>query len=98
MCGICGLLDSGPQWSDALQQSLPRRQQRQQQLAVLNHALAPFRLKLSDFHGHWMLASPTGQQSIINNIDQIWKEAEAMLKRTIDPLDDDYLSSLVDKV
>ncbi|WJY15015.1 hypothetical protein PCO82_21675 [Pectobacteriaceae bacterium CE90] len=98
MCGICGLLDSGPQWSDALQQSLPRRQQRQQQLAVLNHALAPFRLKLSDFHDCWMLASPTGQQNIINNIDQIWKEAEAMLKRTIDPLDDDYLSSLVGKV
>jgi hypothetical protein len=85
MCGVCGLLDSGPQWSDPLQL---------QQMAMLNHALAPFRLKLTDFHTSWVLASPTGQQVIVNSLEQIWQEAEALLKRPLDPLDDDWLDAL----
>jgi hypothetical protein len=94
MCGVCGLLDSGAQWSDPLQNTLPRRQLRLQQMAMLNHALAPFRLKLTDFHTSWVLASPTGQQVIVNSLEQIWQEAEALLKRPLDPLDDDWLDAL----
>ncbi|MHA7846596.1 hypothetical protein [Serratia sp. D1N4] len=96
MCGLCGLLNDAPQWSDPLQQqSLPVRQLRLQQLAVLNRALAPFRLKLSDVHGSaWLLASPTGQQQVITRLEQLWVEAERLLKHPIDPLDPAYLAAL----
>ena len=33
MCGVCGLLDNGPQWSDPLRQDIPLRQLRLRQLA-----------------------------------------------------------------
>ncbi|AHG18383.1 hypothetical protein Z042_01015 [Chania multitudinisentens RB-25] len=96
MCGLCGLLNDAPQWSDPLQQqALPARQRRLQQLAVLNRALAPFRLRLSDVHGSaWLLSSPTGQQQIINRLEQLWVEAERLLKQPIDPLDSHYLAAL----
>jgi len=96
MCGLCGLLNDAPQWSDPLRHSsLPPRQLRLQQLKVLNRALAPLRLKLSDVHGSsWLLASPTGQQAVITRLDQLWVEAERLLKRPIDPLDDNYLDAL----
>lgn len=94
MCGVCGLLDDGPQWSDPLQQTLPRRQLRLQQLAMLNRALAPYRLKLSDFHSSWLLAGPTGQQALVSNLQQIWQEAEKMLRWPVDPLDEAYLAAL----
>ena len=94
MCGVCGLLDAGPQWSDPLRQDSPQRQLRLQQLALLNRALKPWRLTLSEFHNSWVLASPTGQQTLVNSLDVLWKEAEKMMRRPIDPLDDNWLTAL----
>lgn len=65
MCGVCGLLDNGPQWSDPLRQDIPLRQLRLRQLALLNRTLKPWRLSLTEFHGQWLLASPTGQQVLV---------------------------------
>ncbi len=94
MCGICGLLDAGPQWSDPLGQDVPRRQLRLQQLALLNRVLKPWRLTLSEFHQSWLLCSPTGQQTLVNSLDVLWKEAETMLRRPLDPLDEQWLAAL----
>ncbi len=97
MCGLCGLLNDTPQWSDPLRHSdLPMRQRRLQQLAILNRALAPLKLTLSDIHGSsWLLAGATGQQAIVTRMDQLWQEAERLLKRPIDPLDERYLTALI---
>lgn len=94
MCGVCGLLDNGPQWSDPLRQDIPQRQLRLQQLALLNRALKPWRLTLTEFHNSWLLASPTGQQMLVNSLDVLWQEAEKMIRRPIDPLDDTLLDAL----
>lgn len=94
MCGVCGLLDNGPQWSDPLRKDIPPRQLRLQQLALLNRALKPWRLTLSEFHNSWLLASPTGQQTLVSSLDMLWKEAEKMIRRPIDPLDDNWLAAL----
>lgn len=94
MCGMCGLLDNGPQWSDALENDLPQRQLRLKQLALLNQALKPWRLSLTGFHTSWVLSSPTGQQVMVSSLDLLWKEAEKMTKRTLDPLDETWLAAL----
>ncbi|MGL6019063.1 MAG: hypothetical protein ACRC0C_10450 [Gibbsiella quercinecans] len=98
MCGLCGLLSEGPQWSDPLrQQHLPPRQQRLQQLALLNRTLAPWRLTLRDLHGSaWLLASPTGQQAIVTGLEQLWGEVERLIRRPADPLEPGYLAALSD--
>ncbi|ARF50307.1 MULTISPECIES: hypothetical protein [Pantoea] len=94
MCGVCGLLDSGPQWSDALQNDLPQRQLRLKQLALLNRTLKPWRLTLTEFHASWVLSSPTGQQVMVNSLDLLWKEVEKITKRPLDPLDEAWLAAL----
>lgn len=94
MCGVCGLLDYGPQWSDPLRQDIPQRQLRLQQLTLLNRTLKPWRLTLTEFYGSWLLASPTGQQVLVYSLDVLWKEAEKMLHHAIDPLDVGWLAAL----
>lgn len=94
MCGVCGLLDTGPQWSDPLRQDIPQRQLRLKQLVLLNRTLRPWRLTLSEFHNSWVLASSTGQQTLVYSLDVLWKEAEKMIRRPIDPLDDNWLAAL----
>ena len=94
MCGVCGLLDNGPQWSDPLQQDIPQRQLRLQQLALLNRVLKPWRLSLTEFHNSWLLASPTGQQALVYSLDALWIEAEKMIGRSVDPLDENWLAAL----
>ena len=94
MCGVCGLLDNGPQWSDPLRKDIPPRQLRLLQLALLNRALKPWRLTLSEVHDSGLLASPTGQQTLVSSLDVLWKEAEKLIRRPIDPLDDNWLAAL----
>lgn len=94
MCGICGLLDNGPQWSDSLRQDVPQRQLRLRQLVLLNRALKPWRLTLTEFHNSWLLASPTGQNVMVHSLDLLWKEAEKMARRPLDPLDESWLAAL----
>lgn len=90
MCGMCGVLGGGSHhWSTAMApgEGVHARQQRLQQVAYANRLLAPLRLQLTDFHGQsFVLASPTGAQEIIGDFMQLWKCAERMLGRPIDPL------------
>lgn len=97
MCGVCGLLDNGPQWSDSLRQDVPLRQLRFQQLVLLNRTLAPWRLSLTEFHNQWLLSSPTGQYVLVHSLEQLWKEVTKILHYSVDPLDEAWLSSLEDK-
>ncbi len=89
MCGMCGLFGGGGHWSNtvAAGEGANARQQRYVQIAHANRLLEGFRLTLSDFHGQsFVLSSPTGAQVIVDDFMQIWKAAEAMLGRSLDPL------------
>uniref|UniRef100_E1THL3 Uncharacterized protein n=1 Tax=Burkholderia sp. (strain CCGE1003) TaxID=640512 RepID=E1THL3_BURSG len=89
MCGMCGLLGGGRHWSNSVApgETAGARRQRYVQVAHANRVLAAFRLKLADFHGQsFVLSSPTGAQIIVEDFMQIWKAAETMLGRPLDPL------------
>jgi hypothetical protein len=89
MCGMCGLLGGGRHWSNTVVagEGANARQQRYVQVAHANRVLELFRLKLTDFHGQsFVLLSPTGAQIIVEDFMQIWKAAETMLARPLDPL------------
>ncbi|WP_106477927.1 hypothetical protein [Phytohalomonas tamaricis] len=95
MCGLCGLLNDGSHWSDPLASTLPARQLRYARLKALNKVLTPYRLKLTDFQGSgYVLSSLTGRQEMVSNIDQLWRTAETLSGRTIDPLDPELLATL----
>jgi hypothetical protein len=89
MCGMCGLLGGGNHWSNTtapVADANPRRQ-RLIQAALANRVLVPFRLKLDDFHGQsFVLSSPTGASELVSDLAQVWRVAERMLGRPLDPL------------
>ncbi|MDR5856230.1 hypothetical protein P9239_21375 [Caballeronia sp. LZ062] len=89
MCGMCGLLGGGRHWSNtvAAGEGVNARRQRYVQIAHANRLLQSYRLRLADFHGQsFVLASPTGAQVIVDDFMQVWKAAETMLGRPLDPL------------
>ncbi|WP_110649019.1 hypothetical protein [Salinicola peritrichatus] len=95
MCGLCGLLEGSPHWSEVINSELPLRQQRYARIAAINQVLVSHRLRLEDFQGSgYVLASPTGHQEMIANIDELWTRAEALSGTTLDPLDSELLIRL----
>ncbi|MDR5781654.1 hypothetical protein QCE63_19830 [Caballeronia sp. LZ065] len=89
MCGMCGLLGGGRHWSNtvAAGEGANARRQRYVQVAHANRVLETYRLTLADFHGQsFVLSSPTGAQLIVEDFMQIWKAAETMLGKPLDPL------------
>lgn len=89
MCGMCGLLGGGTHWSNVgvPDDGATRRQRRLLQVALANRILESFRLRLDDFHGQsFVLSSPTGATEVVANFTEVWKIAEKMLGKPLDPL------------
>ncbi|MFL9930221.1 hypothetical protein P0D88_13355 [Paraburkholderia sp. RL18-103-BIB-C] len=98
MCGMCGLLGGGNHWSNTTAPasstagsgtggSSNARRQRLLQASLANRILVPLRLRLDDFHGRsFVLSSPTGASELVGDFAQVWKAAERMLGRPLDPL------------
>lgn len=90
MCGMCGLLGGGNHWSNttSLTDGVHPRRRRHLQVALANRILKGFRLRLDDFHGQtFVLSSPTGASELVADFTQVWKVAEHMLGRPLDPLE-----------
>jgi hypothetical protein len=89
MCGMCGLLGGGTHWSNAgvPDDGATRRQRRLLQVALANRILESFRLRLDDFHGQsFVLSSPTGAMELVADFTEVWRTAEQMLGKPLDPL------------
>ncbi|HZC34360.1 MAG TPA: hypothetical protein VE242_02035 [Chthoniobacterales bacterium] len=95
MCGLCGLLGTEGDWSTSVASALPVRQQRFLRIAQANRILSFFRLRLEDFQGvSYILTSPTGRREIVSDFGQLWRVAESLVGRPIDPLDPALLTWL----
>lgn len=95
MCGLCGLLGEDVHWSDPLGDELPRRRERLRRIAAINKVVAPFRLKVEDFQGvSYLLLGATGKQELAVGLEQLWKAAELLIGRALDPLDPQLLDHL----
>jgi len=63
------------------------RRQRLIHVALANRVLASYRLRLDDFHGRsFVLSSSTGASELVGDFAQVWRVAEQMLGRPLDPL------------
>jgi len=91
MCGLCGIFDSGRRWLDAAAVPDPSavRRERMTRLAIVRRVLSTSRVKADDFEGaSFVLRGPTGATELVDNLFDLWRRAEALGKRRIDPLDD----------
>ncbi|MEM1161838.1 MAG: hypothetical protein AAGJ28_12965 [Pseudomonadota bacterium] len=102
MCSLCGILGGKAHWTDTGAtpevfdgHGMTPRRERFDRAGVVNKVLAHYRLTLKDWQGaQYVLRSATGKTAIVENLSQMWAEAEAMTGRDLDPLDGGLLQAL----
>tara|TARA_R110002167_G_scaffold60368_17_gene170612 strand:- start:1240 stop:1563 length:324 start_codon:yes stop_codon:yes gene_type:complete len=104
MCSLCGILGGRGHWADSATspEAFARREERhtwqrerQTRTRLINRVLAHYGLKLQDWSGNaYVLRGRTGQTAIVNNLSEIWAEAERLSHKECDPLDDGLLREL----
>jgi hypothetical protein len=92
MCGVCGSLGGEEHWSSGAgliqgEHVLTRRAERAKRIRVINRALLPLRVTVSDWQGRmYLVAGPTGKQTVVDSLPHIWQAAQDMTGRSLDPL------------
>jgi hypothetical protein len=92
MCGVCGSLGGEEHWSSGagriLGDSAPtRRAERAKRIRVINRALLPLRVTVSDWQGRlYLVAGATGKQMVVDSLPHIWQAAQEITGRNLDPL------------
>lgn len=95
MCGLCGLLGEDLHWTDSIQNTVPRRRERQRRIRAVNRVLKPFYLQVSDFQGNaYLIQSATGKQEIARGLEQLWESVERIIGSLPDPLDLQVIQAL----
>lgn len=90
MCSLCGVLLSET-WAE---QGGDRRA-RALRLRLLNRVLSHFGLRLDEWAGRvYVLRDPTGRTAVVEDLSAIWREAERLAGRPLDPLDSALLEHL----
>jgi hypothetical protein len=90
MCSLCGVLLT-ESWAE---QSGDRRA-RALQLRLLNRVLSHYGLRLDEWAGRvYVLRDRTGRTAVVEDLSAMWREADRLLGRPLDPLDPELLASL----
>ena len=104
MCSLCGILGGRGHWTESA--SSPEvfagraevhtaGRERQHRTRILNAVLRHYGLSLSDWTaGKSVLRSFTGRSALVDNVGELWPEAERLTGRPLDPLDPSLLAAL----
>ena len=103
MCSLCGMLGGKGHWTDT--SSTPEtfagrdhtiRRERLDRVGVVNKVLAHHRLTLKDWSGaQYVLRTGTGKTALVDNLSQMWAEAERLTGRELDPLDEGLVGNFL---
>ena len=89
MCGLCGIFEGGRRWLDAAATLDPTavRRERLRRLAIIRRVLAPTRVTVDDWEGaSFLVRGPTGAVEIVDNLFDLWRQAEILSGARLDPL------------
>ncbi len=89
MCGLCGIFDDGRRWLDRAATLDPAtlRRERLRRVAVVRRVLASTGVVVDDWEGaSFLVRGPTGAVEIVDNLFDLWREAERLGHRRLDPL------------
>jgi hypothetical protein len=75
-----------------------RLRDRAERARLFNRILRSFGLTLQDWEGSsYILRDAKGRSAVVNNLAQVWAEAEGLVGCPLDPLDPDFLQRLHDQ-
>jgi hypothetical protein len=104
MCSLCGMLSGQAHWTEsasapsvfaARDELHTRHRERQTRTRLVNAILKHYGLELTDWSGaSYILSNRTGRSVMVNNLGELWGEAECMLGRSCDPLDERLIAFL----
>ena len=104
MCSLCGILAGRGHWTESSTNpevfagrdvAHTAGRERQHRARILNVVLAYYGLSVSDWAGsRYVLRSRTGRSALVENLNELWAEAEKLLGHPCDPLDPALLSDL----
>ena len=104
MCGLCGILGGRGHWTDSSAnpdtfaeraETHTIRRERMERTALVDRVLKYYRLGIKDWSGSsYMLRGSTGKTVLVDNLAQMWAEAEKMANRDCDPLDQGLIDHL----
>ncbi len=90
MCSLCGVLIS-EHWAE----EGGDRRARIFRTELLNRVLGHFGLSLSDWTGRvYVLRDRTGRTVLVDDLGSVWREAERLAGRRLDPLDPGLVAAL----
>ena len=104
MCALCGVVGAPEHWTEAHARPgaftpntdpTARRRDRARRLVSANRVLCHFGLKLSDWRANaFVLSTRTGKSAIVHGFSKLFPAAEALVGKSLDPLDPALLSKL----
>lgn len=104
MCSLCGILGGRGHWADsatspdafaARAERHTWQRERQARTRLINRVLTHYGLSLQDWQGSaYVLKSRTGRSAIVNNLSEVWPEAERLARKDCDPLDEGLIAEL----
>ncbi len=107
MCGLCGILGGKGHWTDSSanpdvfterSQTHTMRRERMERTALVGAVLKYYGLGLKDWAGSsYTLSTNTGKTVLVDNLAQMWAEAENITNKDCDPLDEsliDFICSI----
>ena len=98
MCGLCGIFGERTHWSTQGVAKGTSRRQRIFRLQAINRVLSLAHYSIRDFSGtDYVLSSPTGAQSMVKEMGQMWQELEKMRGTPLDPLDEKLIRAMQER-
>ena len=95
MCGLCGIFGERTHWSTQGVARGTSRRQRFFRLQAINRVLSLVHYTIRDFSGtDYVLCAPTGAQSMVKEMGQMWQDLEKMRGRPLDPLDETIIQAM----
>jgi hypothetical protein len=95
MCSLCGMLGDQVHWTDSKRPTTEAHAQwreRQARVRLVNTVLQHYGLTLAEWSGRsYVLSSRTGRTAIVDNLSELWGQAERLCGRRCDPLDERLL-------
>jgi hypothetical protein len=91
MCSACGILRGGVEWIDGVtgEENAPDRRlaERHRRMALINMLLENSGVKLTEYGRQLIVRGPTGSTRIVTELAHVWRAADELGRRRVDPLD-----------
>jgi hypothetical protein len=104
LCGLCGLLTTGPHVIEAgtdaartgaVAGARERHLARAYRIGLLNALLAPFGVTVGDWAGSkYVVKGASGRTRLVDQLPQLWSAVDEVATRPVDPLDGVFIAAL----